>query len=105
MQQDLAIIEHIIEQHPNASSIIGGDFNARVGNLGATDEDMQLYCPAYRNASDKTINKRGEELLDFMTQHDLILANGRFQGDEEGKFTFHSQQGKAPLISFSLTQP
>lgn len=35
--------------------------------------------------------------MDFMTQHELTLANGRFHGDEDGKFTFRSPQGQSTI--------
>lgn len=35
--------------------------------------------------------------MEFMTENQLLLANGRFSGDEYGEFTFNSHQGKSTI--------
>lgn len=61
--------------------IIGGDWNARLGKLGAM-EDGEV-----RQTKDELTNEDGEKWWDLLCTHGLSLCNGNTEGDYEGNFT------------------
>lgn len=79
--------------------IIGGDFKARIGLEEQNFEsDCVSFCTyAGRSAKDIIINQRGHALLDFMSQHNLIVLNGRTKSDRNGNFTFAADSGRSTI--------
>ena len=61
--------------------IMGGDLNARIGELGATEEGER------RATKDKVKNKEGEGWASLLNTYELVLMNGNVEGDHEGEFT------------------
>ena len=91
--------------------LVQGDLNARTGVeqdfvefdkfddvLGVDNSSEQ----SKRNSEDKTINKRGKELLDLCKVNNLLITNGCKVGDLFGKFTSHQWNGSA-LNDYLLT--
>ena len=80
-----------------------GDLNSRVGtkieqhygvnpdNSGA-DLARPLAVPP-RYSEDKHVNSNGRKLLQLLTNHDLLIANGRTCGDLSGKYTCRKYNG------------
>lgn len=46
-----------------------------------------------RSSKHKTVNQRGETLLELIASYGLPLLNGRAAGDQPGEFTFIGAQG------------
>lgn len=90
-------LELFIEEYPDAEYVIGGDFNARVGTLGTLPAELDCVLPVARSSCDVTIDSRGETLVDFMLECDMLLLNGRVEGDMEGSFIFVSGTGKSVI--------
>ncbi|XP_067124847.1 uncharacterized protein [Centruroides vittatus] len=78
--------------------IIGGDFNARIGENTDT-EFPQNYdnISGRRTSKDKLLNMDGKVLLDFVQDSQLIILNGRLKGDIPAEFTFVSPNGKSTV--------
>lgn len=68
-------LEHRMETMKGENTIVMGDWNARIGDLGE------------RNSRDKMINKEGSAFLEFMEEYGLEILNGRTDGDWEGQYT------------------
>ena len=72
--------------------ILGGDFNARTGDMCAFDEtDWENMAPHprltfKRCSNDKSSNAQGKALLDLCTELGVVMLNGRF-GSESGSYT------------------
>ena len=76
-----------------------GDLNVRVGRKQELHIDINVddETPVYniatkcrvplRKGEDQVINTRGRKLMQLMTDHDLLIANGRVCGDLGGNFT------------------
>ena len=76
-----------------------GDLNARVGRKQELNVDINVddETPVYniatkcrvplRKSEDQVANTRGRRLMQLMTDHDLLIANGRVCGDLSGNFT------------------
>ena len=76
--------------------LIGGDFNARCGDLVETESDSNT---AERIVVDKVINTRGRDFISFANSLDLVLLNGRFDESKDG-FTSVSTKGLAVVDYF-----
>ncbi|OXA43455.1 putative RNA-directed DNA polymerase from transposon X-element [Folsomia candida] len=92
-------IEHLEEIHRNYSAdslIVGGDFNARVGELCHESDELMVSnrIKGQRHSEDKIISRRGRELLLDMTASSMPLLNGRAKGDE---ITFIGGQGSSTI--------
>ena len=91
--------------------LVQGDLNARTGiETDFVESDKYDDCLGIcnfcdhgsRNSEDKTVNKRGRDLLDLCKVNDLLITNGRSVGDLFGKCTSHQWSGSA-LNDYLLT--
>ena len=81
---------------PNVLIFVGGDFNARVGDLNSFDQEVtegleNLY--AKRETLDGEKKKRGAELAECLEGHNFVLLNGRTLSDCPAQYTFYSSNG------------
>ena len=99
--------------------ILGGDFNARVGELNEIlmkDDDLYLTMPhddtfefilSRVSHDSKTTNRYGKWLIDLCMDNKLYVLNGRTLGDLGGKFACHTRRGSSAvdylITSFSLS--
>ena len=114
------LYEQMATFNENDPIILGGDFNARIGNFtGRVTEDLDVLGTwegnhnDYDDGREKDINKRervsedkklnaqGCEFLDFCTGTDLCILNGRTIGDLSGKFTYIGRNG-CSVVDFAL---
>lgn len=95
----LQITLNIIFAQASDAIILGGDFNARIGD--PLPEDEKLFegttLNSRRNFCDHITNHQGKTLLDFVNSNGFILLNGRTASDELGGFTFRSAMGKSTI--------
>ena len=102
-----------IDQYSTQGSVaIIGDLNARIGVKNKSritlNIDQDIPVPGLvskselpsRNSEDRTVNSRGRKLLNLMTNHDLLLANGRICGDLRGKHTCCQWNGSSVVDMF-----
>lgn len=70
--------------------IVGGDFNARVGDLNQVSDDIVqgTYFSATRNNLDPLINRQGKRIVEELESLGLTLLNGRSLSDQLGNLTF-----------------
>jgi exonuclease III len=82
------------------SMIIGGDFNARVGELNNIADETpffgsQLSC--FRSSLDSLVNRKGRLLVQLMEENMLYVLNGRTVSDTPGQFTFLNDNGSSAI--------
>jgi len=65
-------------------TLLGGDFNARIGRVGGGYEGES----GERKAKDERINGEGRKLIEWVEGNGWGIFNGCMKGDEEGEFTF-----------------
>ena len=99
--------------------ILGGDFNARAGELNEFlrkeddtylsmphDDTFEFILPRVSHDS-KTTNQYGKLLIDLCMNNQLYILNGRTLEDLGGKFTCHTPRGSSAvdylIISNSLS--
>ena len=86
--------------------IIGGDFNARTGDMCAYDEEnwenlSPHPCLTFkRNSNDKSSNTQGKALIDLSAELGVVMLNGRF-GPGSGSYTY-VQNGRS-VVDYILT--
>jgi hypothetical protein len=98
----------VLHEYPHAAFIVGGDFNARTGEINSCASDVgelrqQKYHVSARQSSDKQINADGRKFLDFCETNNLIILNGLF-GSESGKFT-HINCNGVSVIDYVACSP
>ncbi|KAK7501726.1 hypothetical protein BaRGS_00007157 [Batillaria attramentaria] len=109
----------LISRLGNFHLLLCGDLNARIANLQVRPYDyndvppvadlvsnISLLCED-RRSQDKTLSNFGQALLEFCLCFDLKVHNGQSKGDEQGMFTYISNQGNSVIdyliTSFSLS--
>jgi len=98
-------VENWMEERESGWSIImGGDFNARTGEMGAgielesgengREEEREKRK---RKSKDKNMNKEGRILVDFLEERGWGILNGSIRGDEQGEYTFTGGAGNTVI--------
>lgn len=79
--------------------ILLGDFNARVG------KDHDMFGPALGKFGKGNCNSNGELLINFCTQHNLVLTNTYFYQPEKNFFTWmHPRSKHFHLLDYIITK-
>lgn len=79
--------------------IIGGDFNARIGSIGAMDTNSFDGTPfrETRNSLDEKLNTNGWNLLSAMENLGMAALNGRSNSDKVGEITYIGNSGLSTI--------
>ncbi|KMQ88292.1 hypothetical protein RF55_12246 [Lasius niger] len=75
-------------------TIIGGDFNARTGELGGGTEEGEEESGERGRSKDKKVNRERRLLVDRLEEVGWTILNGGVEGDEEGNWTFVGAKGQ-----------
>lgn len=79
-------LEQKIDEIGEERVLIGGDFNARIGERGSTVQELENERK--RPTKDKTVNSEGKLLIDLMEERGWDTLNGNKMGDENGEYTY-----------------
>ena len=82
--------------------VLGGDFNARIGNLKDIIESEDVGIPD-RIVLDHQRNEQGPSFIDFLNDIRFCVVNGRITPDLDN-FTFVSPRGKSVVDYFIVPQ-
>lgn len=98
----------ILNYSTKGDVFVMGDLNSRIGTSDQhityieVDMDNQhdlltktMHIQNKRCSQDKTITKRGRDLLSLCNKSDLIILNGRKLGDLNGSYTCHKYNGSS----------
>jgi len=78
--------------------IIGGDFNARTGELGGWWEGKDERGEEEgRRSRDKKVNKEGKYLVERLGEVGWFVFNGCGKGDELGSWTYAGGRGESVI--------
>ncbi len=77
------VLQEAFVKFPDTPIYVGGDMNARLGNLGAVPPEIVEFSNLYdvRESLDVFINSRGTKTNEFMTDVSFVLLNGRTAQD------------------------
>ena len=90
LQSRLSVLTaHVAAAQAEGAVFLGGDFNARVGNL------QEPACARQRGWTDGTANAHGKHFLRFCQVTDTLLCTGRAPGDETAPFSYRAKQNSA----------
>ena len=100
MKETKEELDQIIEEREVEKLIIGGDFNARIGQEGG-DFRMEEKNDV-RRSKDKVKNTEGKVLLEMVEERGWNILNGNMEGDEKGEYTYTGPRGST-VIDYILT--
>ena len=100
----------LCENGDTSDIMVAGDLNARIGDwslsVDVTSNDV-LRCDVDeegdRQSQDKITNQLWKILIDFCTTFLCTPLNGNHTGDENGQFTFVSNQGSSVIDYFIVS--
>ncbi|XP_011698277.1 PREDICTED: uncharacterized protein LOC105456152 [Wasmannia auropunctata] len=79
-------------------TIMGGDFNARTGELGGWWEGGDVRREEdERKSRDKRVNREGRILIEKLEEVGWFIFNGCGKGDEEGMWTYSGGWGESVI--------
>ena len=87
-------IERWLENKDRERTLIGGDFNIRIGELGGGEEEEGGID---RKSKDKTIGNGGRNLVEWVQNKGWYILNGMTKGDWDGEYTFVSSRGNSVI--------
>jgi exonuclease III len=101
-------LEADIMKYENLGKVyVTGDMNCRTSNeqdFLSFDKYLDQNLPfvdkqniPLRQNYDKVIDSNGRKLIDICLATGLLIANGRLENDEKGKYTFCSQRGASTV--------
>ncbi|KAJ3666811.1 hypothetical protein Zmor_002242 [Zophobas morio] len=85
-------IQEKIEESEEEFLLLGGDFNARIGNKSREEDGENT-----RKSKDKVENKDGKLLRELIKESGWEVLNGVKEGDEEGEFTWIGKRGESVI--------
>jgi len=95
MDRKLESMREWMEEIDGVRTIIGGDFNARVGEEGGGIEEQNWdEREGRRKSKDKRKNKEGREMIRRIEEVGWAIFNGNVEGDREGEWTFTGGGGR-----------
>ncbi|XP_029164823.1 uncharacterized protein LOC114936023 [Nylanderia fulva] len=91
--------EWMEEEGDRVRTIIGGDFNARTGNLGGRVEigEEEGEEGKGRKSRDTKVNGEGRRLVKKLEEKGWAIMNGGIAGDEEGGWAYMGPNGKSVI--------
>lgn len=92
-------LSSIVDTYTSHKIIVGGDFNAHIGNHNQIVEEIftSPHIRETREALHTKINQRGSKLAEAIENLGFIVGNGRILGDTPGKYTFLNFNGKTTV--------
>ena len=82
--------------------IVGGDFNARIGDKGGRVGREEEEEEKKGKSKDKKVNREGRKLLEATGEIEWAILNGNMKGDEEGEYTYTGGRGES-VIDYVIT--
>lgn len=85
-------------EYPNDNMVIGGDFNAHIGQENQLITDLYGQIGSFnriRHSKHKKVESKGRTLLEKCNEFELVIFNGRSVSDSLGEFTFSAFQGNS----------
>ena len=96
MESTRKTLEKIVTETESRKVIIGGDWNARIGEEGTIIwREMEKEKP--RRSKDRTKNDEGKKMIEMVAENGWSILNGNIQGDEEGEWTYVGSRGSSVI--------
>ena len=102
MDRKIESLKEWMEEGDGVRTLVGGDFNARVGEEGGGIEEQNWEeGGGGRKSKDKRRNKEGRVLVRGIEEAGWSIFNGNVEGDREGEWTFTGGRGET-VIDFII---
>lgn len=92
--ETLAQLDELIDEESEGRLIMGGDWNARIGEEGSVEEDGE---DRKRSSKDKVLNREGRLLITLTQKRGWYILNGNTEGDVDGELTYVGHQGTSVI--------
>ncbi|XP_024874051.1 trichohyalin-like [Temnothorax curvispinosus] len=89
-------LRQIIHSPENRRVLIGGDFNARIGDEGTINWENSNR-EIRRKSRDKIKNAEGRTMLELIEEEGWSILNGNMEGDEAGEWTYIGACGNSVI--------
>lgn len=89
-------LQQVIQSPENRRVLIGGDFNARIGDEGTINWENSKR-EIRRKTKDKIKNAEGRIMLELIEEEGWSILNGNLEGDEEGEWTYIGSSGNSVI--------
>ncbi|XP_066590796.1 golgin subfamily A member 6-like protein 25 [Prorops nasuta] len=89
-------IKRAIEGGQGKRCLVGGDWNARIRELGGEGEEGE-EMEEKRRSKDKVVNAEGMRMMDIIGEMGMEVWNGKVEGDREGEFTYVGHMGRSVI--------
>ncbi|XP_066588087.1 golgin subfamily A member 6-like protein 25 [Prorops nasuta] len=89
-------LRRVVEREQGKKCLIGGDWNARVGEM-REEEEEEGRTNMGRRSKDKVVNAEGRRMMDLMGEIRLEIFNGGVKGDREGEYTYVGHMGRSVI--------
>lgn len=101
------IIRRLTDQLKPDFLMVGGDMNARVGDLNQIEQELDptYRLTGHRRTMDREISDKGRILVSTLEEFELVMLNGRSPSDREGHLTFRSSVGSSLIDHVWISIP
>ena len=90
-------LNDLVKETEEEHLIIGGDMNARTGEVGDLFKPEVNMEERKRNSKDKIINRLGRKMLVEVENRGWHICNGNVFDDIEGNFTYIGERGSSTI--------
>lgn len=87
MEKTKKKLEKMLSETDSRKIIIGGDWNARIGEDG-TDNWGEEEDGRRRRSKDKVKNEEGKKMMEMVEENGWCILNRNTEGDKEGEWTY-----------------
>lgn len=94
-----------VENIKGQEIVLIGDFNCRIGEGNKIPSIFlqNIIKNKDRKSADKVVNSQGTKFLEFLSEFNVIVLNGRAGGDSEGSLTFIGGNGESVIDYCCIT--
>ncbi|XP_066585917.1 golgin subfamily A member 6-like protein 22 [Prorops nasuta] len=90
-------IRRVVEREQGKKCLIGGDWNARIGEAREEEEGEEGGRSMGRKSKDGVVNAEGTRMMELMGEMGLVVFNGTVRGDSEGEYTYVGHMGRSVI--------
>ncbi|XP_066593195.1 uncharacterized protein [Prorops nasuta] len=90
-------IRRVVEREQGRKCLIGGDWNARIGEAKEEEEGEEGRRNVGRKSRDRVVNAEERRMIELVGEMGLEVFNGTVRGDIEGEYTYVGHMGRSVI--------
>ena len=100
IEETMREIAEGIEEEKEEALLIGGNFNARVGEEGGPFREIASENGRERKSKDKIVNREGRMLVEKVNERGWVILNGSY--GREAEWTYVGERGSS-IIDYAIS--